>query len=54
MLMKGHLKTFGFEEKVINRIDLKKCPAGCKLDPLNKVLGIILIKKKHLQLIILN
>ena len=25
-------------ETCINKIDLKKCPAGCKLDPLNKVL----------------
>lgn len=25
-------------KKIINKIDLKKCPAGCKLDPLNKVL----------------
>ena len=25
-------------KKIINKIDLCKCPAGCKLDPLNKVL----------------
>jgi len=25
-------------KKIINKINLKKCPAGCKLDPLNKVL----------------
>ena len=25
-------------KKIIGKINLKKCPAGCKLDPLNKVL----------------
>ena len=25
-------------QSCMNKIDLNKCPAGCKLDPLNKVL----------------
>ena len=34
-------------KKIIGKINLKKCPAGCKLDPLNKVLWDDFSQKKE-------